>query len=272
MVYQIDLEQVIASKNPFLLRLLPAFVLNYLKKILHVDQINEVMRLYGHLEGIEFLEKGVAYLDVQCEFKGLDKLAQDERYIFVSNHPLGGLDGLLLLHAIQRKFGDVRSLSNDFLLFLDPLKRFFVPVNKHGHQGSERYIAIRNAFDSNIQILNFPAGLCSREIKGKIQDLEWKPSFVKSAKRSGRSVVPVYFDGRNSDFFYKLSKWRTRLGIRLNLEMLFLVDEMFSKKGARFTAYIGEPISYEELNASSRNAHEWTQYIREKTYSLKPSK
>ena len=114
--------------------------------------------------------------------------------------------------------------------------------------------------------------MCSREIKGKIQDLEWKSSFVKSAKRSGRTIVPIYFDGENSKFFYRLSKWRTRLGLKTNIEMLYLVDEMFSKKGSRYSAYVGTPITYEELNASSRNSAEWTQYIREKTYALKPSK
>lgn len=272
MVNQIKLEEVIASKNPRLLRVIPSFVLKYLHKTLHIDDINEVMRLYGHLEGIDFLEKGVEYLDVQCEIKGLERLDSSERYLFVSNHPLGGLDGILLLHSIYHKFGEVKSLSNDFLLFLEPLKRFFIPVNKHGHQGSERYLAIRSAFDSHIQILNFPAGLCSREIRGSIQDLEWKSSFVKGAKRSGRTIVPIYFDGENSRFFYRLSKWRTRLGIKLNIEMLYLVQEMFAKRGSRFIAYVGEPITYEELNASSLTAAEWTQIIREKTYALKPSK
>lgn len=271
MLTEIKLEEVIASKNPRLLRVMPSFVLKYLHRILHIDEINEVMRLYGHLEGMEFLTRGIEYLDVSCQINGLDKLSSNGRYLFVSNHPMGGLDGILLLHSIYDKLGSAKSLSNDFLLFLAPLRSFFIPVNKHGHQGATRYLEMRTAFESSVQILTFPAGMCSRELHGKVQDLPWKSSFVKSAVKSGRTIVPIYFDGKNSKFFYRLSKWRTRLGLKINIEMLYLVDEMFSKKGSRFSAYIGTPITHEELSTSSRTAAEWTRMIREKTYALKPS-
>lgn len=272
MVQEINLEEVIASKNPRLLRMIPSFVLKYLKRILHINDLNEALRRFGHLEGYEFLDKTIEYLDVKCEVVGLEKLSPSERYLFVSNHPMGGLDGILLLHSIYGKFGEVKSLSNDFLMVLSPLRSFFVPVNKHGSQGTGRFLAIRSAFESQAQMMTFPAGLCSRMIKGQITDLEWKSSFVKSARQSGRTIVPIFFDGKNSAFFYRLSYWRKKLGIKLNIEMLYLVDEMFSKKGAKFRAYVGDPITYDELNSSPKSVAEWTRIIRKKTYELNPSK
>ena len=227
----IDVDKVIKNKNPRLYKALPGFVLRYVKRILHQDELNYILTNFGHTDGLEFLDLTLNYLGVTYDMKGGENLPpEDGRYIFVSNHPLGGLDGMVLLQAMGRKYPQTKFIVNDVLMYLKPLNTVFVPVNKYGRQSSEYANRIDDLYASDNQVLYFPAGLCSRKIKGKIVDLEWKKSFLTKAIKYKRDIIPIYFEGRNSNFFYNLSNFRTFLGIKANIELFYLSDELFKQK------------------------------------------
>ncbi|MDX9770736.1 MAG: 1-acyl-sn-glycerol-3-phosphate acyltransferase [Tenuifilaceae bacterium] len=263
----IDVEQVIASKSPRLLKFLPGFIIRYLKKIIHEDELNWGLNEFGHKQGVEFIDEVLKYFQVSYTVEGLDNLNVDERYIFASNHPLGGLDGMILIHSISNKFSDVKVPSNDLLMNIKQLQDNFIPVNKHGSQTRENARIMDETYASDTQMFIFPAGLCSRKQGGKIEDLEWKKSFIAKATKHKRPVVPVFFSGRNSNFFYNLSRIRTFLGIKVNLEMLYLVDEMFKQRGQKPHIVIGEPIPYETFDGS-RTPQEWAKWVKARVYEL----
>lgn len=267
---KVDLDAVIASKSKRLAKYIPKFVLNWLKKTIHQDELNQILLYSNGATGVAFADKVLQWLNVQSNVKftpGVE-LDPEKKYIFVSNHPLGGLDGLTLISYFGKMFPDVKFVVNDLLMHVYPLQPLFVPVNKHGRMGKEYGQAIHEAYSSPAQILYFPAGLCSRLIDGEITDLEWKKNFLKQAKRYNRDIVPVYFEGRNSNFFYRLAKIRKFLGIKFNIEMIFLPDEMFRQKNSIFEVRIGAPVPEESID-SSRSLEQWCSLIREKCYQLK---
>ncbi len=264
---QIDIEKAIAEKNPRLLRLLPGFVLRYLKRIIHQDELNEILSRYGHLGGLEFVTAALQYMGVTYTTYGQENVPREGRFIFVSNHPLGGLDGLVFIKVIGEIFPEIRFPVNDLLLNIPSLNDIFLPVNKHGAQSREAVRAIEEAYASDAQILYFPAGLCSRKIKGRIVDLEWKKHFIAKAVEYRRDVIPVYFSGKNSNFFYNLSNLRIMLGIKANIEMIYLPDEMFKQKGKSLALRIGKPLSYTMFDRSRTHA-QWAAYVKELVYQM----
>ena len=267
---RIDVNAVVASKSERLAKFTPKFVFGWLKRIIHQDELNKILEYSNGSLDVEFADKVLSWLNAKSNVKFTDKESIDlqGRYIFVSNHPLGGLDGLTLISLIGKMFGGIRFVVNDILMNVVPMRGIFVPVNKHGKMGKEYGGLIHNAYASDDQILYFPAGLCSRLIDGKITDLEWKRNFIKQAKRYNRDIVPIYFGGRNSNFFYRLAKIRKFLGIKFNIEMIFLPDEMFRQKNATFDVVVGKPIPISSVD-SSRSLDEWCKFIREKCYELK---
>ena len=263
----IDIEQVIASKSPRLLKLMPGFLIRYLKKIIHEDDINRGLSEFGHKKGSDFTEEALKLLEVSYTVEGLDNLNPNERYAFASNHPLGGLDGMILIHALSKKFNSIKVPANDLLMNISQLHDNFIPINKHGAQTKENAKLMDEIYASNTQIFSFPAGLCSRKVNGKIEDLEWKKNFIVKAVKHKRDVVPVFFSGRNSNFFYNLSKIRTFLGIKVNIEMLYLVNEMFKQKGQKLKVKVGSPISYMTFD-STRPPQLWAKWVKHQVYQL----
>lgn len=263
----IDVEKVIGGKSPRLLKALPRFIIRYLKRIIHEDEINQILGQYGHKQGVEFIDSALQLMEVTYNVEGLENLSPDGRYLFASNHPLGGLDGMILIHLLGQKYPDVKFPVNDLLMYLTQLQSVFIPVNKHGAQSSQNAKTLEEAYGSSAQILYFPAGLCSRKQKGKIEDLEWKKSFITKAVKHKRDIVPVYFSGKNSNFFYNLARLRAFLGIKANIEMLYLVDEMFKQKGKSITIKIGKPISYNFFD-NSKTPQEWALCMKKKVYEL----
>lgn len=263
---EIDIEKVLESKAPGLARKLPRFVIKYLKRIVHEDDLNHIIPTYFHLPPYEFIKGALGYMGVSYHATGLEKIDPNGRYLFASNHPFGGMDGMMLAELISTHLGDVRFISNDILMVVEPLRPIMIPVNKHGRQSREGADAFNAAFNSDIPMLTFPAGLCSRRIKGKITDLEWKTNFVKKAIASERDIIPVHCEGKLSNFFYNLSNIRKRLGVKANLEMLYLVDEMFKQKGKDFNITFGAPISYKLLK--DMPLREAVEYVRKESYAL----
>lgn len=266
---KVDLYAVIASKSERIAKCTPKFILSWLKSIVHQDELNDILRFSEGSIDVEFADKTLQWLNAKSnvKFTNRESLHLDKRYIFVSNHPLGGLDGLIMISVLGKIFGNIKFVVNDILMNIIPMRNLFVPVNKHGRMGKEYGKMITDAYASDAQILYFPAGLCSRLIKGKITDLQWQKNFLKQAKKYNRDIVPVHFGGRNSNFFYRLAKIRKALGIKFNIEMIFLPDEMFKQKNSIFEVTIGEPVPIGSID-SSKTLDQWCMEIREKCYQL----
>jgi len=264
---QIDVDQVLRSKNPSLSKAVPSFVVNYLKRIIHQDEINELLRNYGHLRDAEFIAAALDFFKIQYQVYGKENLPCEGRYIFVSNHPLGGMDGMVFINELSKYYREIRFPVNDILMNLENLTGIFLPVNKHGGQAKEAIRSLEEAYASEMQILYFPAGLCSRKKKRTICDLKWHKSFISKAVQHKRDIVPAFFSGRNSNFFYNLANLRTSLGIKVNIEMLYLPDEMFSQKGKSISLVFGKPLPWQTFD-SSRSPVEWAAWVKERSYEL----
>lgn len=264
---QIDIEAVLKSKAPRASRWVPGPVIAYLKRIVHEREINEVLARTWELPPQPFIREVFDYMQIRYTIEGLDRLDPKGRYLFASNHPFGGMDGLMLADKLIDRFGDVRVVVNDLLMHIEPLKPIWVPVNKHGAQCAEYARRFDEALCGELPVLTFPAGLCSRRRRGKVADTEWKTSFVKRACASQREIVPVFVEGHLSDFFYRLSNLRKRLGVRFNIEMLYLADEMFRQRGRSFRIRVGDPVPPGELQ-ECRSLREQADYIRKKAYFL----
>lgn len=267
-ICRIDIKQILRQKAPSLAGKIPGFIVNYLIKTVHQDELNDILTRYRDKQGVEFMQELIGYFDLTLELANEENIPGKGRFIFASNHPLGGLDGICLSAVIGGKFdGKIKYLVNDLLLYLENLRTIFVPINKHGLQGKEAARLMEEAYASDNQIVTFPAGLCSRKIKGEIADLEWKKSFIQKAVEYQRDVIPVRFVGENSSFFYRLANVRKTLGIKMNYEMIYLPDEMFKLKHKTFKIYFGEPIPWQTFDKSKKPA-EWAEWVKEIVYKI----
>lgn len=264
---KIDIEKVIASKSEKMANLLPGFIIRYLKRIIHQEELNVFLSKNYQKQGIEFADSVLAELDIKFKIEGLDNIDKNGRYLFASNHPLGGPDGIILISIFGKEFGKIKFLVNDILMNIKNLSDVFIPINKHGGQAKKAAKMLENAYQSDATILTFPAGLVSRKQEGKIEDLPWKKSFIVKSIKHKRDIVPIHIDGRNSNFFYNLAKLRKFLGLKTNLEMLYLSNELFKQRGKTFTIRIGKPISYQTFD-KSMPYDKWAEKVKRKTYKL----
>lgn len=264
---QVDIQKVFTDKNPKLAKRLPGFVFAYLRRIAHEDYVNWFLDKHGHKEGIEFVHAAIEEFEIKLEVEGEEKLPKNGRYIFASNHPLGGFDGLLLMHVINRHYSDYKFLVNDILYNIPQLRPLFIPLNKHGKQNTDFARMLDETLKSDAQVLTFPAGLVSRRIKGQIIDLEWKKSFIQKAVQYQRDIVPVFITGNNTNFFYNFANFRKALGIKANIEMLYLVDETYKHRKKNIKVIFGKPISYNTFT-KEKNYKEWAKWVKEQVYLL----
>ena len=263
----IDLKKVISNKSERLARLMPGFILAYLRRVVHEDDINGFISRHGHKSGLDFVYAIMEEFGIRMEVINEDKIPPTGRYIMASNHPLGGIDGIAFMSAVSRVRKDFIFPVNDILLSIDNLKEFFIPINKHG-SNAENIRMFNDTFASDKLLLYFPAGLVSRKRARKIRDLEWKKTVISKARQHKRDIIPVYMHGRNSSFFYNLANFRTRMGIKANLEMLYLVDETYKQFNKTLTIVFGDPVPWESFD-KSRSDLEWAAVMRDKVYELK---
>ncbi len=264
----INVDEIFRRRSPKIYPLIPGFLIHYLENIVHQDEVNEALNRLGHLQGLEFVNTILSeefHPDIRVVHP--ENVPETGRYIVASNHPLGGLDGLALMHVLGKKRKDLKFLSNDLLMEIDGLKELFVPVNKHGRNSRQAVSLLERLYQSEALVLVFPAGLVSRRQKGGIRDLEWQKSFVTKSVKYQRDIIPVHIDGRNSDFFYSLANWRKRLGIKMNLEMLYLPDEMFKQRNKKITITFGKPISCSTFTGELSHL-QWAQKIKDHVYTL----
>ncbi|MDR1878115.1 MAG: 1-acyl-sn-glycerol-3-phosphate acyltransferase [Bacteroidales bacterium] len=265
---QINIEEIIKTKSAKLHRLLPRFVIRYLRHILHEDEINDILIRYHGQDGVSFANGVMEEFQIRFNVHHQENIPTEGRFIVASNHPLGGFDGLALITLISNYHRNIKFPVNDFLMHLPNMQDIFVPVNKTGRNSVAMAYHFDEIFRSDNVILYFPAGICSRKIAGKIQDMEWKKTFVSKAKAFHRDILPVYFSGRNSEFFYRLANLRRKLRLKTNLEMAFLADELFKQRHSLYDVYIGKPISYKSLTGE-KSDYQWAQEIRNHVYQLR---
>ena len=270
-VQQIDLRAIFNAKVPKLMKRMPDWLFRKIQRLLHEDDINAALTRCGHLEGIEFVQAVVKDFNLNVVAVGIENLTASERIVVASNHPMGGLDGIALLSKIGEQRADVLVPVNDFLMFIESLRPLFIPVNKVGNGVANRQENLRlfnETFASDKPICYFPFGLCSRKTKGgKIMDLEWKKTFVTKAREYQRDIIPVHIDGRNSNFFYNLARVRKFLKIKMNIEMAFLVDEMYKQRNKSLTITFGRPIPYQVFDHRFTDA-QWAEKLRTFSYQL----
>jgi len=264
---KINIREIFKVKNPGLAKFIPGFIYSYIERVVHQKEINDALPILGDKMGLDFANAIIDLFKVKVVVKGEENIPNEGRFIFAANHPLGGLDGLVFAKVVGEKHPNLQFLVNDILMNLKNLEPIFAPVNKHGKQSVQYVKRIEEIYKSDAQVLNFPAGLCSRKINGKITDLEWMKSFVAKAVQHKRDVVPVYIDGSNSKFFYNLSNIRIGLGVKVNLEMFYLPDEMFKQKGKTITLTFGKPISYTTFD-KSLSPHDWAKKVKDHVYNL----
>lgn len=270
-VFTIDIDEIVRGKAGAKARFVPRFVLSWLKRIIHQDEVNEFILGEGDKQGMPWLDDCMEYLGTKLNVKGLENLPDDSDgrlFTFVSNHPLGGPDGVALGHLLGHRYGGrIKYLVNDLLMNLHGLAPFFVPINKTGKQSRNFPQLVEAVFNSPNHIIMFPAGLCSRRINGQIHDLPWQKTFITKSVETQRDIVPIRFNGRNSDFFYRIANVGKRLGLKFNIAMLYLVDELYKNRGKTFDVTIGKPIPYSTFD-KSRKPQEWAAYVEDIVYKL----
>lgn len=264
--YLLNVEEVLGPK---LLKKLPRFAVNFFKRRIHQDEINDCIMKAEHYCGAGFFDEALKYVGITYKMRGIENLDMSKKYIFACNHPLGGPEALIIGSLFRQIYGDgFKVPSNQLLMNMKPLKEFFVPVNViSSKQSRDLGVKIAEMFSSDMQVLVFPAGLCARKIKGKVTEMPWKKMFVTQSRKYEKDIVPLHISGFNSKRFFFFS-WLSRLlKLKFNLGMLFLVDELFNKKGQEFVITIGKPISYTTLDKSKTDL-EWAAEIKNKVEEL----
>ena len=267
----IDIDKILVSKMGNKAKFVPRPFISWLKRIIHQDEVNKYLWESRHLSGTEWLEECVRYLDMTIELVGKENLPKKDDgrlYTFVSNHPLGGEDGVALGAIIGRHYdGKFRYLVNDLLMNLPGLAPVCIPINKTGNQSRNFPAMVEAGFKSDNHMLMFPAGICSRKRGEEIRDIAWKKTFITKSVEYQRDVVPIHFGGQNSPFFYKLANFSDKYVKKVNLAMLFLVDEMYKNVHKTFRVAIGKPIPWQTFD-KSKTATQWAQYVQDIVYEL----
>ncbi len=267
----INIDKILVSKMGNKAKFVPRPLVSWLKRIIHQDEVNKYLWESRHLTGTEWLEECVRYLDMTIELVGEENLPKKDDgrlYTFVSNHPLGGEDGVALGAIIGRHYdGRFRYLVNDLLMNLPGLAPVCIPINKTGNQSRNFPAMVEAGFKSDNHMLMFPAGICSRKHGDEIRDIAWKKTFITKSVEYQRDVVPIHFGGQNSPFFYKLANFSDKYVKKVNIAMLFLVDEMYKNVHKTFRVAIGKPIPWQTFDKSKTSA-QWAQYVQDIVYKL----
>lgn len=264
--FQIDIDEILKAKVK---RKLPRCIVWFLKRRIHQREINDCIANADHPQGADFFTDVLKYMNITYTVRGEENLDKSRRFIFAGNHPLGGPEALVLGEVMHNFYGEsFRVPVNNILAHFHPLSEFFVPVNAlSSHQSRDISENMANMFTSPYQVLVYPAGKCSRREGGKVSEQPWKKMFITQARRYERDVIPVHMSGRNSEFFYfltRLSKW---LGLKVNIGMFMLVDELFRKRNGHFVITFGKPIPWQTFD-KSKSDKEWAEWVKRQMMAL----
>ena len=262
----IDLHKIIKGKNPKLYKRLPNFVIRIMERITHLDEWNKYIYEWRDDFGLDWANKAIAVFKINVVVTGFENLPESGNQMVVANHPLGGFDGIAMMHVLGRKRPDVKAPVNDILLNLPGLEPVLVPIDKHG-RNVENIEKLNNAFSSDDLLLFFPAGMVSRKQKGGIKDLEWKHTFIKRALKYKRDVIPVYIKASNTKTFYNVGWLRKKLGIKMNLEMVMLPGEVPKQYGKTIEIHFGKLIPYQTFD-KSKGTKTWASWVKDVVYKI----
>lgn len=262
----IVLKDLVSEKNAKLANRIPWFVYGWMNRLLHIREVNDI--IFGNMDttGIDFVQTVLKHFQVSFDFQGTENVPQSGRFIIASNHPLGGFDGLILINGVNKFLGPSVFLVRDELTKIPQLSKLFIPINKFGNQRNS-INQINTAYESNNQVLIFPAGLASRRKREIIRDLEWHKHFIQKSIEFQRDIIPVHMSGHNSNFFYWFSNIRKFIGIKFGIEMLLLPDEMFKQRGKKYTITFGKPIPWQTFN-NSKTPTQWADEVKNMVYQL----
>ncbi len=265
----VDVRRLIEGKNKKLLKWLPGFFIRWIEKIIHQEEVNDFMNKYRDADEYTFSQAAVEHFNLQLDLKGTAHIPPlSSSCIFVSNHPLGGMDAIAVIHLFKEIRPDIHFIVNDLLMNVKQLKGKFIGVNKVGKNASASLQLVEQQFASDSATFIFPAGLVSRKMNGEIRDLDWKKTFVSKARKYHKTIIPVHINGRLTNRFYRLARIRKFFGIKLNIEMFFLVDELFRQKNMKIDIVVGKPIDALTFT-KERSDLEWAHWVKEKVYKLK---
>jgi len=265
----VNVRKLISDKNPNLIKWLPGFLIRYVERIIHQDDVNKFMADHKAANSYEFCKAVMEKFNVTLDITGTENVPRPPGgIIFASNHPLGGFDALAIITSLKEIRPDIKFIVNDILLSIRNLQDSFIGVNKVGKNAIASLQKVDQQFASDHATFIFPAGLVSRRERGVIMDLEWKKTFISKAKKYKKTVVPVYIDGKLTNRFYRLANFRKALGIKLNIEMFYLADEFYKQQNTRMKITIGKPIPVETFD-SSKSDREWAQWTKQQVYKLR---
>lgn len=271
----LDVRKIMQEKMGEKYKRVPGFVVRWLERISHQDELNEFLWGARDLTGTPWLKAALEFLHNSVTIHGLENLpASDDprRYTFVSNHPMGGIDGIAIGSIIGERYNDnFRYLVNDLLMNLPGLAPLCIPINKTGKQSRDFPAMVKAGFESDHHMLMFPAGLCSRKKNGVIRDLPWSKTFITKSIQTQRDIVPIHFSGRNSNKFYRIANLCSALNLKVNVAMLYLSDEMFKNNGKSYEVTCGKPIPWQTFD-KSKTPMEWAQYVKDEVYKLVENK
>jgi 1-acyl-sn-glycerol-3-phosphate acyltransferase len=258
------------SDSPFF-RSLPRFIVKAVEKIICQDGINDTINRSSDKTGAPFVKDVLKGWNIEVKVSGGEKIPAEGRFIFASNHPVGGIDALAFFSMIYDHFPVVISPVNSLLSRIPNLEPLILAINAFGKNSRETVVMLEELFESDAQIMIFPAGEVSRKKKGIISDKAWQKTFITKAVQHNRDIIPVHISGRNSALFYAVANMREALGIKMFLESLLLPGEMMNQRNSSITLTIGDVIRWQTFT-SQKSPMEWAQAVRNIVYSLPGTK
>lgn len=263
----IDLATSIKESNSEFLKKLPGFVVRRLERIIKQDEINIILDKYADCEGADFHRSIMKEFNISLEIEGIENLPENRKCFFLSNHPFGIVDGLILTKLVIEKYGTFKAIGNESFQFIPNLRPYIALVNPYGMSSKSYVTELEKVYRSDVAITHFPAGEVSRRYHGKIQDRPWQKSFISRSVSCQRDIVPFYFHGRNSTMFYGINLVRRALGIKTNIELALLPRELFLKRNKTIRLTIGKPIPWQKFDSTFPNSM-WAQKVKDHVYCL----
>ncbi len=263
----IDLSKSIKESDSDFLKKFPPFFVRWLEKVIKQEEMNLILEKYIDCEGADFHRAIIKHFNITLDVEGLENLPEKKKCFFVSNHPFGVVDGLILTKTIIEKYGDMKAIGNQSFHFVPNLRPYLALVNPYGLSPRSYVTELEKVYRADVAITHFPAGNVSRRYMGKVLDSDWKKSFITRAITCQRDIVPFYFHGGNSNLFYGVNLVRRVFGIELNIELALLPRELFSKQDETVRFTIGKPIPWQRFDSSCTHV-EWAQKVREHVYKM----
>ncbi len=239
------------------------------KKVVREDDVNDFLKRNSHLSGLEFVDVVLDYFDFDFRVSNRDLLniPTSGRVVIIANHPLGGLDGLVLLKLVSEIRKDVKIIANDFLSKIDALSSMFLNIDVFKEKNLKQNVQkVYKALNNEEAVIVFPGGEVSRAGLTGIKDGKWKSGFLNFAVRTDSPIVPVYVEAKNSKTFYAFSV------LNKSLSTLLLPNEMFKNKSKTINLKIGEAVLSKDLPLKKHSKKEIARLFRKHIYNLPKSK